>query len=183
MRAPDDARDDAHDTGGTHIRSRGRRHAIVRRTGAPRVRGVVEARAVPAVVDADVDGHDAVRSCEMDVRTGGSYRLNFGEGMDFFGTYLEVTPPSLIVWTNDEDGENGSVTTVTLTETDGDDADRRQRGVSLEGSARRRRYRRGRGDARDVRAAGRTARRARVDLTVRAASSADVSPSSARAAR
>ena len=57
--------------------------------------------------------------CEMDVRTGGSYRLNFGEGMDFFGTYLEVTPPSLIVWTNDEDGENGSVTTVTLTETDG----------------------------------------------------------------
>ena len=57
--------------------------------------------------------------CEMDVRTGGSYHLNFGEGMDFFGTYLEVTPPSLIVWTNDEDGENGSVTTVTLTETDG----------------------------------------------------------------
>ena len=57
--------------------------------------------------------------CEMDVRTGGSYRLNFGEGVDFFGTYLEVVPPSLIVWTNDEDGENGSVTTVTLTETDG----------------------------------------------------------------
>lgn len=60
-----------------------------------------------------------LHECEMDVRTGGSYRLNFGEGMDFFGTYLEVTPPSLIVWTNDEDGENGSVTTVTLTETDG----------------------------------------------------------------
>ena len=60
-----------------------------------------------------------LRSCEMDVRTGGGYRLGFGDGMDFFGRYLEVTPPSRIVWTNDEGGENGSVTTVTLTETDG----------------------------------------------------------------
>jgi uncharacterized protein YndB with AHSA1/START domain len=60
-----------------------------------------------------------LRSCEMDVRTGGSYRLGFGDGMDFFGTYLEVTPPSLIVWTNDEGGQHGSTTTVTLTETDG----------------------------------------------------------------
>jgi uncharacterized protein YndB with AHSA1/START domain len=57
--------------------------------------------------------------CEMDVRTGGSYRLSFGEGMDFFGTYVEVIPPTRIVWTNDEDGEDGSVTTVALTETDG----------------------------------------------------------------
>ncbi len=60
-----------------------------------------------------------LRSCDMDVRTGGSYRLVFGDGMDFFGTYLEVTPPSLIVWTNEEGGENGSTTTVTLTEEDG----------------------------------------------------------------
>jgi uncharacterized protein YndB with AHSA1/START domain len=60
-----------------------------------------------------------LRSCEMDVRTGGTYRLNFGDGMDFFGSYLEVTPPSRIVWTNDEDGESTSVTTVTLTESDG----------------------------------------------------------------
>jgi uncharacterized protein YndB with AHSA1/START domain len=55
-----------------------------------------------------------LHSCEMDVRTGGKYRLNFGEGMDFFGRYLEVTPPSRIVWTNEEGGENGSVTTVTF---------------------------------------------------------------------
>jgi len=54
----------------------------------------------------------------MDVRTGGSYRLNFGEGMDFFGRYIEVTPPSRIVWTNEEEGANGSVTTVTFEETD-----------------------------------------------------------------
>jgi uncharacterized protein YndB with AHSA1/START domain len=60
-----------------------------------------------------------LRSCDMDVRTGGSYRLGFGDGMDFFGTYLEVTPPSLIVWTNEEGGESGSTTTVTLTEQDG----------------------------------------------------------------
>jgi uncharacterized protein YndB with AHSA1/START domain len=60
-----------------------------------------------------------LRSCEMDVRTGGKYRLGFGDGMDFFGTYLEVTPPSRIVWTNDEAGANSSVTTVTLTETNG----------------------------------------------------------------
>lgn len=60
-----------------------------------------------------------LRSCEMDVRTGGTYRLGFGDGMDFFGRYLEVEPPSRIVWTNDEGGDNGSVTTVTLTETHG----------------------------------------------------------------
>ena len=55
-----------------------------------------------------------LKSCEMDVRTGGRYRLNFGEGMDFFGRYIEVTPPSRIVWTNEEGGEHGSVTTVTF---------------------------------------------------------------------
>ena len=55
-----------------------------------------------------------LRSCEMDVRTGGKYRLNFGDGMDFFGRYIEVTPPSRIVWTNEEDGGNSTVTTVTF---------------------------------------------------------------------
>ncbi len=60
-----------------------------------------------------------LHSCEMDVRTGGTYKLNFGEGMNFFGRYIEVTPTSLIVWTNEEDGENGSVTTVTFEEESG----------------------------------------------------------------
>jgi uncharacterized protein YndB with AHSA1/START domain len=60
-----------------------------------------------------------LRSCEMDMRTGGTYRLSFGEGMDFFGRYIEVTPPSRIVWSNEEAGENGSVTTVTFEEKDG----------------------------------------------------------------
>lgn len=58
-----------------------------------------------------------LHDCEMDVRTGGRYRLNFGEGMDFFGRYLEVVPAERIVWTNEEGG--GSVTTVTFEEHDG----------------------------------------------------------------
>ena len=58
-------------------------------------------------------------TCEMDVRTGGTYHLAFGEGMDFFGRYLDVTPPSRIVWTNEEGGEDGSVTTVTFEEKGG----------------------------------------------------------------
>ena len=60
-----------------------------------------------------------LHACEMDVRTGGTYRLNFGEGMDFFGRYLEVIPPTRIVWTNEEAGEHSSVTTVTFEEHDG----------------------------------------------------------------
>ena len=60
-------------------------------------------------------------SCEMDVRVGGSYRLvfrhdAFPEPMAFFGRYIEVTPPSRLVWTNDEGGEGGAVTTVTFEE-------------------------------------------------------------------
>ncbi len=59
-----------------------------------------------------------LESCEMDVRTGGGYRLVFGGGIPFFGWYLEVTPPSRLVWTNEE-GDNGAVTTVTFTERGG----------------------------------------------------------------
>jgi uncharacterized protein YndB with AHSA1/START domain len=58
-------------------------------------------------------------SCEMDVRVGGGYRLVFNQGMEFFGRYLEVTPPRRLVWTNDEGGEGGPVTTVTFEEQDG----------------------------------------------------------------
>ena len=62
-------------------------------------------------------------SCETDVCTGGSYRFVFGHAaseqpMAFFGRYIEVTPPSRLVWTNEEE-EDGAVTTVTFEETDG----------------------------------------------------------------
>src|SRR5262244_4226607 len=64
-----------------------------------------------------------LRSCEMDVRTGGRYRLVFGHDAskpdEFFGRYLEVTPHSRLVWTNDEGGDGGPVTTVTFEEKDG----------------------------------------------------------------
>ena len=62
----------------------------------------------------------SLRSCEMDVRAGGKYRLEFEpDAMAFFGTYLEVTPHSRLVWTNEEGGEGGPVTTVTFEEKGG----------------------------------------------------------------
>ena len=61
-----------------------------------------------------------LRSCEMDVRVGGKYRLEFEpDGMAFFGSYLEVIPHSRLVWTNEEGGEGGPVTTVTFEEEGG----------------------------------------------------------------
>jgi len=64
-------------------------------------------------------------SCEADVRVGGRYRFVFVIGNDtskpmaFFGRYIEVTPHSRLVWTNEEGGEGGPVTTVTFEENSG----------------------------------------------------------------
>lgn len=63
-------------------------------------------------------------SCEMDVRTGGTYKFVMGhpafdQPMAFHGRYVEVVPNKRIVWTNEEGGEAGSVTTVTFEEQDG----------------------------------------------------------------
>lgn len=64
-----------------------------------------------------------LRSFELDVRTGGKYRLVFGDDpanpMAFFGKYLDVVPDQRIVWTNEEGGADGSVTTVTFEEKNG----------------------------------------------------------------
>ena len=60
-------------------------------------------------------------SCEMDVRVGGTYRLEFAHGDSraaFFGTYKEVVPNARLVWTNEE-SDDCSVTTVTFAEKDG----------------------------------------------------------------
>jgi len=62
-----------------------------------------------------------IAACEMDVRTGGGYRLQFGHAPDtfeFFGKYLEVIPDARLVWTNEE-GDDGAVTTVTFEDKDG----------------------------------------------------------------
>lgn len=63
-------------------------------------------------------------SCAIDARVGGKYRLAFqnpsgGAPLEFFGTYIDVTPHSRLVWTNDEAGEVGPVTTVTFEEKGG----------------------------------------------------------------
>jgi uncharacterized protein YndB with AHSA1/START domain len=63
-------------------------------------------------------------SCEMDVRVGGTYRLVFGlpaseQPMEVFGKYIDVIANARIVWTNDEGGEDGAVTTVTFEERGG----------------------------------------------------------------
>ncbi len=62
-------------------------------------------------------------SCEMDVRSGGSYRIEFGhpssdQTMAFFGKYTDVVPNARITWTNEESAD-GPVTTVTFEEKDG----------------------------------------------------------------
>ena len=62
-------------------------------------------------------------SCEMDVRVGGGYRMEFGhpaseQPMAFFGRYIEVTPHSRLVWSNEE-SPDGAVTTVTFGEKGG----------------------------------------------------------------
>ena len=63
-------------------------------------------------------------ACEMDVRTGGAYRLEFGhpamdQPMAFYGSYLDVVPGQRIVWTNEESGDQGAVTSVLFEERDG----------------------------------------------------------------
>ena len=61
-------------------------------------------------------------SCEVDLRVGGAYRMVFGPAskpMEFFGRYIEVTPHSRLVWTNEEGGDDGPITTLTLEEIGG----------------------------------------------------------------
>lgn len=63
-----------------------------------------------------------ILSCEMDVRVGGRYRLEFGhdasKSFAFFGKYVEVIPNARLAWTNEESAD-GAVSTVTFEEKDG----------------------------------------------------------------
>jgi uncharacterized protein YndB with AHSA1/START domain len=114
------------DAGRTTVQKRSEREVVVTRAFAAPARLVFEAWSNPELfrkwwVPRSLGM--TLRSCEMDVRTGGKYRLVFGDDpantMAFFGTYLEVVPGSRIVWTNEEGGDAGSVTTVTFEERDG----------------------------------------------------------------
>lgn len=64
-----------------------------------------------------------LRSCDLDVRVGGGYRIEFGQesgqSWAFFGKYIEVVPDARLVWTNEEGGEDGPITTVTFEEVGG----------------------------------------------------------------
>jgi uncharacterized protein YndB with AHSA1/START domain len=112
-------------TSPTTIERRGERELVVTRlfNGPPRL--VFEAWTKPELMKrwwAPKSSPMPLLSLEMDVREGGGYRLEFGQAggpsMAFFGKYLEVTPPSRLVWTNDEGGEI-SVTAVTFEDKDG----------------------------------------------------------------
>ena len=110
----------------TMVQKKSDREVIVTRTFDAPVRLVFEAWSKPELFRkwwVPRSMGMTLRSCEMDVRTGGTYRLVFGDNpantMAFFGKYLDVVPDKRIVWTNEESGDAGSVTTVTFEERDG----------------------------------------------------------------
>ncbi len=111
--------------GRTAVERRSERELVVSRTFDGPVRLVFDAWTKPELFKlwwAPKSCGVPLLSCEMDVRTGGNYRLTFGhgpsDGMSFYGKYLEVSEPSRLVWTNDE-GDDGAVTTVTFEEING----------------------------------------------------------------
>ena len=107
----------------TTVERKSERELVVTRTFAAPARIVFEAWTTPELFKrwwVPKSMGMILRSCEMDVRVGGKYRLVFEpDATAFFGTYLEVTPNSRIAWTNDEGGEDGPVTTVTFEEKGG----------------------------------------------------------------
>lgn len=108
----------------TTVERSSERELVVTRTFDAPARTVFEAWTRPELLErwwAPKSFGVSFISCDADPRTGGTYRFVFrhpasGEPVAFFGRYLEVTPPSRIVWTNDEGAEGGSVTTVTFEE-------------------------------------------------------------------
>ena len=109
----------------TTVERKSERELVVTRTVHGPARIAFEAWTKPELLErwwAPKSFPISLLSCETDVRVGGRYRLVFGyEGstMEFFGRYLEVTPHSRLVWTNDEGDDGGTVTTVTFEETRG----------------------------------------------------------------
>ncbi len=108
----------------TAVERKSERDLVVTRTFSAPARIVFEAWTKPELLQrwwAPKSFGVSFLACEADVRTGGTYRFVFGHAaskqpMEFFGRYLEVTSHSRLVWTNDEDGAGGAVTTVTFEE-------------------------------------------------------------------
>ncbi len=110
----------------TMVERKSERELVVTRTFNGSARIVFEAWTKPELFKrwwAPKSSGASLLSCEMDVRVGGKYRLEFGheastQSMAFFGRYIEVTPHSRLVWTNDE-SDDAAVTTVTFEEQGG----------------------------------------------------------------
>jgi uncharacterized protein YndB with AHSA1/START domain len=109
----------------TTVERKSERELVVTRTFNGPARIVFEAWTKPELFRrwwAPKSSGMSLLSCEMDVRVGGGYRVEFGheasKAMAFFGRYLEVTPHSRLVWTNEE-SDDGAVTTVTFEEKGG----------------------------------------------------------------
>jgi uncharacterized protein YndB with AHSA1/START domain len=110
----------------TTIERKSERELVVTRTLNGPARLVFEAWSKPELFKqwwVPRSANMSLLSCELDVRTGGTYRLVFKVGpsktMEFFGRYVEVIPGARIVWTNDEGGHGGPVSTVTFEEKGG----------------------------------------------------------------
>lgn len=111
----------------TTVERKSERELVVTRTFNGPARIVFEAWTKPELLKlwwAPKSTGLSLVSCEADVRVGGRYRLVFShpaapKPMEFFGRYLEVTPHSRLVWTNEEGGDSGQVTTVTFEESGG----------------------------------------------------------------
>ena len=109
----------------TKVEQKSEREVVITRTLNAPARLVFEAWTKPELMRrwwVPKSSGLTVLSCEMDVRTGGGYRFVFphpavpGETMAFFGKYVEVSPHSRLVWTNDESGADGQLSTLTLEE-------------------------------------------------------------------
>ena len=109
----------------TTVERKSERELVVARTVNAPARIVFEAWTKPELLKqwwVPKSAPMTLLSCEQDVRVGGSYRLVFSfqgsqsEPMAFFGTYREVIPHSRLVWTNDEAGDDGQISTVTFEE-------------------------------------------------------------------
>src|SRR3954465_1739052 len=107
----------------TTVEPKSEREVVVTRTFDAPARIVFQAWTTPALFKqwwVPKSMPLALLSYEADIRTGGGYRLvvdvDGTKTMAFFGKYIEVTPHSRIVWTNDESGEDGAVTTGSLEE-------------------------------------------------------------------
>jgi uncharacterized protein YndB with AHSA1/START domain len=104
------------------------RELVVTRTFKAPARIVFEAWTTPELIKrwwAPKSYGMSFDSCEADVRTGGAYHFVFShpdleQPMAFFGRYLEVTPPARLVWTNEEAGDGGQVTTVSFEDRGGE---------------------------------------------------------------